>query len=74
MNSCYRCAHRHKETEGWEMPHILWWECSARPGMANLKSFPFHSTKCKAWTPSDPQLEALAEAEAQRAKLLKELT
>lgn len=55
MNSCYRCAHLHKETESWEMPHIWWWECSARPAMANLKSFPFSNTKCKDFKcPSPP--------------------
>lgn len=53
-NSCYTCAHFHREEESWEMPHIWWYECSARPSMANLKSFPFTNTKCtlfKQFTP-----------------------
>ncbi len=55
MNSCYRCIHLHKEIESWEMPYIWWWECSAQPTTANLKSFPFSNTKCKAFKcPSPP--------------------
>lgn len=54
--SCYDCAHRHKEIESYEMPHIWWWECAARPGMANLKSFPFMVTNCKSFKASK-QLE-----------------
>lgn len=33
------------------MPHIWWWECAARPAMANLTSFPFHNTECKSHAP-----------------------
>ena len=55
MNSCYTCKHRYsyKETESWEMPHILWWIhiCDARPNIANLKQFPFNTTKCEKWEP-----------------------
>jgi len=47
--SCYFCKHLHRETESWEMPHIWWWECSAKPSMANLSSFPFKDTMCKAF-------------------------
>lgn len=74
MNSCYRCAHLHKEIECWEMPHIWWWECSARLGMANLRSFPFHSTKCKAWTPSTPLSPPFHPLAAAMAALAKERT
>jgi len=45
--SCFNCVHIHKETESWEMPHIFWYECSARPQNAQLKQFPFFNTKCK---------------------------
>ena len=57
MNSCFTCKHRHshKKTESWELPHIFWWEhaCDARPGIANLKQFPFNKTECKEWKPND---------------------
>ena len=46
-NSCYNCGNYVRETESWEMPHIYWYECAAAPGMANLRSWPFHNTKCK---------------------------
>lgn len=48
-HSCYNCVSLIREEESWEMPHIWWWECTACPGMANLKSFPFENTKCKAY-------------------------
>jgi len=51
-NSCYHCAHLVREQESWEMPHIEWWECAARPGCANLTSFPFVHTKCTAFSPN----------------------
>jgi hypothetical protein len=47
VNSCRNCKHFHRAEESWEMPHIWWYECSYREGMANLKSFPFTNTKCK---------------------------
>lgn len=53
--SCYTCKHRHshEEYESWEMSHIRWWEhaCAAHPKVANLKQFPFNTTKCKLWEP-----------------------
>lgn len=52
MNTCYRCANLMRESEGWERPDIQWWECAKRPGMANLRSFPFHNTKCPEFKPS----------------------
>lgn len=48
-NICRKCQHFSRQTESWEMPHIWWFECGARPAMANLKSFPFHSTSCAKW-------------------------
>ena len=51
MKSCGKCKHLHKEIEGWETPHIWWWECAARPGVANLTSFPFINTKCQSYAP-----------------------
>ena len=46
--SCYACGNLRKANESWEMPHIWWWECnSPSAGKANLKSFPFHKTRCK---------------------------
>ena len=51
LHSCHACQHLHREAESWEMPHIWWWECSARPSMENLKSFPFRRTKCSSWEP-----------------------
>lgn len=53
MNRCGNCKHLTHQTESWEMPHIWWWECAARPAMANLKSFPFHNTKCKSFALSE---------------------
>lgn len=55
--SCYRCAHLVREQESWEMPNIWWWECAARPGLANLKSFPFMNTKCAAFQQHRQQKE-----------------
>lgn len=52
MNSCYQCGHCFKDVGSWEMPHIWWWVCAARPGMPNLKSFPFRSTTCSKWVAS----------------------
>lgn len=49
MPSCVSCKHFRRETESWEFPHIWWYECRKRPGMANAKSFPFTNTKCKAF-------------------------
>ena len=53
MNACHRCANLRREEESWEMPHIWWWECAYKEGMANLKSFPFRNTTCKGFTPID---------------------
>lgn len=50
-NACRHCAHLVRETECWEMPHIQWWECAARPGLANLRSFPFNVTQCHRFVP-----------------------
>lgn len=47
--SCRDCKHFKIESDGWEMPHIAWPACSARPQMANLKSFPFMVTACWAF-------------------------
>lgn len=62
MNACGTCDNLSRERESWELQHIQWWECRARPGLANLSSFPFRQTKCGAWTPirtrtalADPQ-------------------
>jgi len=52
MHNCRACKHIRKETEGWELPHIWWWECLAKPAMPNLKSFPFRNTKCKSFEAS----------------------
>lgn len=49
--SCYNCKHYscHKEVESWELSHIFWYvyNCSVKPSIANLKSFPFKNTSCK---------------------------
>lgn len=50
-NSCWKCKHFGREEESWEMPHIWWYVCEARSGMANLTSFPFFKTKCPKWVP-----------------------
>lgn len=44
--SCYNCLHLVREEESWEMPHIYWYECSARPQNSRLKQFPFRQTEC----------------------------
>ena len=51
-NSCRDCRHLRRESEGWEYPHIWWWECRARPAMENLRSFPFKDTKCASFEAS----------------------
>lgn len=48
-NNCRNCGEFVREQESWEMPHIYWYECAARPGMANLPNWPFRNTKCKAF-------------------------
>ena len=53
MNACRDCKWLLREQESWEMPHIWWWECTERPAMANLRSFPFKSTKCKSFERDD---------------------
>lgn len=45
--SCFNCAHLARESESWEMPHIRWYECNARPANQHLKAFPFKHTTCK---------------------------
>ena len=47
--SCYTCRHLRRETESWEMPHIVYWSCRARPQNSMLWQFPFSRTKCAAW-------------------------
>jgi hypothetical protein len=49
QRSCFNCRHLVRESESWEMPHVTWHECSARPANAHLRAFPFRSTKCKRW-------------------------
>lgn len=49
--SCRACVHLRRATESWEMPHIQWWECAARPSMENLRTFPFNQTICKKYDP-----------------------
>lgn len=46
MANCRRCKHFYKDSESWEMPHIWWYACNEKPNYMNLKSFPFHNTKC----------------------------
>jgi hypothetical protein len=59
MKSCANCENYVREEESWEMPHIYWYECKARPGMENLTSFPFKNTKCKSFT--QKQIGSLSE-------------
>jgi hypothetical protein len=47
--NCRGCVHYSLESESYEMPEYRWHECGARPGMANLNSFPFLGTKCCYW-------------------------
>lgn len=47
--SCFNCRFLIRTTESWEMPHIYWYECNARPANGMLKQFPFKSTRCKYW-------------------------
>jgi len=61
--NCRDCANLARETESWEMPHIFWFECVAKPHVANLTSFPFKSTQCKEFKrrekPMMPQLSEI---------------
>jgi len=47
MDGCYSCVYLIRQTESWEMPHIAWYECKARPANECLKGFPWKKTKCK---------------------------
>lgn len=47
--SCFNCSYLRKGTESWEMPHIWWYECLARPANEYLKHWPWKKTKCKHW-------------------------
>ena len=60
-NSCGNCGNFVRETESWEMPHIYWYECAARPGMANLRNFPFRNTKCKEFVKREPYVKSILE-------------
>ncbi len=48
---CFACKHIRRETESWEMPHIVWYECDKRPQNSNLRNFPFRRTSCTAKEP-----------------------
>ena len=49
LRSCRDCIHCSKEVESDEVLHVWWWKCAARPGVPNLRSFPFERTECKKW-------------------------
>lgn len=55
--SCRDCKHMHVEYESWEMPHIKYPVCVARPQMSNLKSFPFMVTTCPQFESRDDKGE-----------------
>ena len=61
LNDCRHCAHLHRERESWEMPHIFWYECTAQPGMENLRSFPFKATKCTKFKQREKPVKKLFE-------------
>ena len=63
---CRNCAKLRRETESWEMPHIFWFECSAKPHVANLKSFPFRATRCEEFQQREKPVQS--------SQLLSELT
>lgn len=46
--ACRTCRHLSLQTESWEMPHIAWYECGARPANEHLPNFPMFKT-CKLW-------------------------
>jgi hypothetical protein len=50
-HDCRSCIYLSRESEGWEHPEIFWYECRERPGLANLRSFPFTRTKCASYKP-----------------------
>ncbi len=37
LKNCRDCKFLSRETESWEMSHIYWYECSARPQVENLE-------------------------------------
>ncbi len=49
--SCLSCKHLSRWTESWEMPHIGGYECEARRGVENLKSWPWPRTRCASYLP-----------------------
>jgi hypothetical protein len=57
--SCRECANLVRASEGWEMPHIQWWECAAPKSKrkANLRSFPFLCTCCPDFVPYKTEKE-----------------
>lgn len=50
-DGCFSCRYLTRGTESWEMPHIWWYECDARPANGSLRGFPWRSTKCKLRVP-----------------------
>jgi len=61
--NCRDCVKLRRETESWEMPHIFWFECEAKPHVSNLTSFPFKATRCKEFKQREkPMLPSLSEA------------
>jgi hypothetical protein len=47
--SCFTCRYLRRESESWELPDIVWFECRAYKQISMLKQFPFKHTKCKKW-------------------------
>lgn len=50
---CLTCKHYRRGRESWELPEFWWHECTALPGMGNLRSFPFKATSCKKHEPKE---------------------
>ena len=47
MKSCRDCAHYRYNFVSTEVDgEVEWTECAVKPHVANLKHFPFESTKC----------------------------
>ena len=61
-HNCRRCKHLVLQTESWEMPDVSWYECTARPSMANLLSFPFQNTTCQSFETQPKNAMSLSQA------------
>jgi hypothetical protein len=62
--SCFSCEALLRQTESWVMPDVWWFECPRRPGIENLRQWPFRTTTCDKYRRRKP----IAEGEKEKSK------